>query len=135
MITLRTQKIYPRQNRMPVISGIVTGIKFAHKAYKFSRRMGRKYQYLDINEKFIRKYVPPGYRKPARYAMQIAIGGGIAYDLLGFFGDELRVAPPVRSPPVQQKRKYMVKSKSKRQCPTDYYYNTRSRSCRRRQRY
>ncbi len=48
-------------------------------------RIDKRYRYLDPTNKFIQKYVPPGYRKRAfkikRY-VDVAIGGALIYDVI-----------------------------------------------------
>ncbi len=58
---------------MTVITGITTAIRIA-------KRLDRKYSNLDPTNKFITKFVPPGYRKNVRILKDILITGGVIYD-------------------------------------------------------
>ncbi len=94
---------------MTVITGIRTGLKIAG-------RIDRKYRLLDPTNKFIQKYVPPNYRARAfkiKKYLDIAIGGGIIYDLLNIdFDSTLQKRPSPNS--ARKARDYMVKYQSKR---------------------
>ncbi len=82
---------------MVVVTGIKEVAKIAIRAYAKGKAMDRKYRYLDPTNKFIQKYVPPRYRSGAfrikRYA-DIAIGGGLIYDLLNVDYDAQISSPP-----------------------------------------
>ncbi len=62
---------------MAVITGITTGVKIV-------RRLAQQYKYLDINRKFIRKYVPPGYRRQAEIVSDVLITGGALYQAVNY---------------------------------------------------
>ncbi len=113
---------------------IVTGIKIAariYKGYKKGQALERKYRYLDPTNKFIRKYVPPGYRSRAfkikRY-LDIAIGGGLVYDLLDIDFDALLPKKNVRTGKIRQTRNYLVKSRSKRKYTPENCYVPRRKN-------
>ncbi len=91
---------------MAVITGIKEGVKIA-------QRLARNYKYLDINRKFIRKYVPPGYRRQFEVASDVLITGGLLYQAVNFGYNALQ--KPKRYAPNQfrQTRNYMVPSRSK----------------------
>ncbi len=76
-----------------VLSSIVAR---AYKVYKISKRFDQRVKFADPTNKFIRKYVPPNYRKKAyrfnKYA-QIATGGGLIYDLVNEIGSALQKQP------------------------------------------
>ncbi len=80
-----------RQTKMTLISLIPKGIRIARKL----QRIGRKYQRLDINEKFIQKYVPPGYRKTARIITGTLLTGTLIYNIY----EELSNIGPIPSKP------------------------------------
>ncbi len=65
---------------MPVITVVTTGLRVLKRA----AQLGQKYKYLDLNQKFIRKYVPPGYRKHAEFALETFIGGGLLYQIVDY---------------------------------------------------
>ncbi len=95
---------------------IVTGIRQALSiAVRVAKRYDAKYRYLDPTNKFIQKYVPPGYRKRAFQAkryIDVAIGATLIYDLLNIGGDgEISKRP---SPGKQRKaRSYLQQSRSR----------------------
>ncbi len=63
----------------------MTLISVARIGIKIAKRIDARYRYLDPTNKFIQKYVPPGYRARAFKAKRIAdvaIGGGVLYDVL-----------------------------------------------------
>ncbi len=70
---------------------IVTGIRQAVSiAVRVAKRYDAKYRYLDPTNKFIQKYVPPGYRKRAFQAkryIDVGIGATLIYDLLNNDGN------------------------------------------------
>ncbi len=79
---------------MAVITGIVTGIKIAKRLH----RLGTKYKMIDPTNKFIQKYVPPGYRKYAfrvKEAADIILTGGVIYEIIKNYPSGKK---PVRSP-------------------------------------
>ncbi len=62
----------------------MTLVSLIPKIYRIAsklNRLGKKYQRLDPNEKFILKYIPPGYRKAARIGVGTLLGGNIIYDI------------------------------------------------------
>ncbi len=66
---------------MTVITGITTGIKIAKRLH----RLGTKYKMIDPTNKFIQKYVPPGYRKYAfrvKEAADVILTGGVIYEII-----------------------------------------------------
>ncbi len=92
-----------KSNEMAIIS-IVSRVA------QTALRLNRKYRYLSINEKFIRKYVPPGYRKEARQIAKFAdvTGiGGLIYNSLDWYlsGLQKKVYPSGQN---RQTRNYMV---------------------------
>ncbi len=60
------------------MTGVVTAIRIVKRV----SQIAAKYKYLDINQKFVRKYVPPGYRKQAEFVLDTAIGGGLLYQIV-----------------------------------------------------
>jgi len=74
--------ISPKVKKM-VLSAIARGVTIGKKIYQTSKRIDKKYKFVDPTNKFIRKYVPPQYRGKAyrfnKY-LQIATTGGIIYD-------------------------------------------------------
>ncbi len=63
-----------------VLSVVARGVKFVQTAQRF----GKKYQYINPTDKFIRKFVPLNYRsKATRFARYAEAGsfGGLAYEL------------------------------------------------------
>ncbi len=101
---------------MSVITGIRIGLKIA-------KRIDRRYRYLDPTNKFIQKYVPPGYRARAFQAKRIAdvaIGGGLIYDLLSSELDRFG-QKPIRTNPIRQTRDHMEQSRTGRRYSKDKY--------------
>ncbi len=102
---------------MAVITGVIRLTQIARKA-------AYRYKYLDLNKKFIRKYVPPQYRRPAEIASDLLITGGVLYqaaveiDRSGIFKKKSQIT----SGKFRQTRNYMVKSRSKRfYCPSNRF--------------
>ncbi len=87
---------------------------------KVAIRINRKYKYLNINDKFVRKYVPPGYRKSATRAIRIAEGitlGIPIYEALDFALQKQKLPT---SDPYRKTRDYMEQSGPKRFQRTNY---------------
>ncbi len=94
---------------MPVISGVIQAVKIA-------QRIGIKYRYLDPTNKFIRKFVPPGYRKRAFQAKQIIdvlIVGGVISNAIGDYYRGLRKRTFTPSSQIRKRRNYMEQPGSK----------------------
>ncbi len=93
--------------------------------------LSRRYKYLNPTDKFIRKFVPPGYRKTAtRFARagEIITTGGIIYE--GITGENIGFGPQRKSPrqyyQKRQTRNNMVQSRSRRR-NSEYCYPRRTR--------
>ncbi len=86
------------------------------RAARIAHKVGQKYKYFDPNKRFIRKYVPPGYRKQAEQIVDIAMSGGLLYEAYNIIKDEFpqkqRFVPS--SGPFRKKGNYMEQSKSRR---------------------
>ncbi len=109
---------------------VITGIRIAARTIS---RIDRRYRLLDPTNKFIQKYVPPGYRARAfrvKKYLDVGIGAAIIYDLLNTDGD----GSVSQQPQTYQKRqarnymeqsgtrrKYSTKYKSRSGCPTRTY--------------
>ncbi len=90
---------------MPILP---TLLKTGYRVYKLSKKFDKKVLYLDPTNKFIQKYVPPGYRKQAfkiyKYA-QFAIAGGVLYDVINeLTGGTSYVKPPAYQPEKERSR-------------------------------
>ncbi len=70
-------------------------------------RIGMRYKYLDINKKFIRKYVPPGYRRQAEIITDVAIGGSIISEIGMMVYDEFKKRPSASTGQVGKGRGYI----------------------------
>ncbi len=64
-------------------------------------RINKKYKYLNINDKFIRKYVPPGYRQQATRLARIGEGVALGIPIYEAIESGLR---PTRNPSYRQNR-------------------------------
>ncbi len=111
---------------MTVVTAIKTGLQVA----KTLRRYGEKYRYIDPTQKFIQKFVPPPYRRPARIITDAAIGGGIIYDVISFLEQEYG-QKPVRPYTAKQTRNSFQQPSAKRGYSSEYYTNRRSSNRRR----
>ncbi len=80
-------------------------------------RINKRYKYLNINDKFIRKYVPPGYRtratRFARAGELIGIGVPIYNAIEQHFRDGKKQIPGKYNK-FKQTRNYMEQSSSRR---------------------
>ncbi len=104
---------------MTVITGITTAIRIA-------KRLDRKYSNLDPTNKFITKFVPPGYRKNVRILKDILITAGVIYDPIVELYREF--SKSTKKPPgtLGERGNYMEQSGSKRfGYQTGGYYNRR----------
>ncbi len=114
-----------RLNKMP-IKGVITVVKLIPRILK---RFDQRYKYLDPTNKFIQKYVPPGYRKTAfkikRYA-DIGITAAIIYDLANT-DNSARIPQKQQPYKTGQTRNYMEQYRSKRQYDNRYTYSKRRR--------
>ncbi len=102
---------------------------------KVGIKLNRKYRYLNINDKFVRKYVPPGYRSGATKAIRVgeAIALGIPiYDLVA---DHYRTIPKPKYNQNRQTRNNMVRSRYQRFRRSDKNYCIRPNYGRKRRRY
>ncbi len=67
---------------MSFVPGIISR---GYRGYRYLKRVDQKLHYTDPTNKFIQKYVPPGYRAQAfrfnKYA-KIATSGGLIYDVI-----------------------------------------------------
>ncbi len=106
---------------MAVITGIKTGVKIV-------RLIGQRYKYLDINRKFIRKYVPPGYRRQAEIVSDVLITGGALYQAVNYINSAFQKTTRKYNNQ-RQTRDYMVKSRTRRKqynyCPPHNRYSTK----------
>ncbi len=86
------------------------------RAIRIAHKVGQKYKYFDPNKRFIRKYVPPGYRRNVEIITDIAMGGGLLYEAYNIIKDELPAKKRPFSPSrtFGEKRNYMEQSKSRR---------------------
>ncbi len=113
-----------RLNKMP-IKGVITVIKVLPRILK---TIDQRYKYIDPTNKFIRKYVPPGYRKTAfklkRYA-DIGITGAIIYDLVN--SDNSGIQKKQQPYKTGQTRDYMEQPFSKSKYNNRYTYSKRRR--------
>ncbi len=66
-----------------VLTVVTRAVQVGRKLYNLQK----KYKYLDPTEKFIQKYVPPGYRTHARIAAGVGVGGSILYDVYQSIND------------------------------------------------
>ncbi len=115
------------QSKMAVITGIKTGFQIA---LKYERR----YRYLDITNKFIRKFVPPPYRENVRRIKDILITGGVISQLVGEYIRGFQ-KEPVRPNTVEQTRSDMERPGDRRSYSTNKSFGRRRPFCRQRRRY
>ncbi len=66
-----------------VLTTVTRAVQIGRKIYNLQQ----KYKYLDPTEKFITKFVPPGYRNYARIAAGVGVGGSILYDVYQLIND------------------------------------------------
>ncbi len=117
---------------MPVITVISQGLKIAQKLYKISM----KYKMLDVNQKFIRKYVPPGYRRQAEFAVETLIGGGLLYQAVDFAYYALQTAKRPTPGKSGKTRNYMEQTRGRLgYARYSTSYRDKRRYCRRRSPY
>ncbi len=95
---------------------------------KVGIKLNRKYKYLNVNDKFIRKYVPPGYRKSATRAIRIGEGIAIGFPIYEAIESGLRKTQNAVPYQNRQTRKYMESPRSGR------FKYTSDKSCYRRYR-
>ncbi len=111
-------------NKIP-IKGVITVIKLLP---RIAKSIDQRYKYLDPTNKFIQKYVPPGYRKTAfkikRYA-DIGITGAIIYDLVN--SDNSGIQKKQQPYKTGQTRSYMEQPFSKSKYYNTGYYSKRRR--------
>ncbi len=103
---------------------IGTAIRIASKVAK----IGYKYKYLDINKKFIRKYVPPGYRRKAEIITDVAIGGSIISEIAMMVYDEYAKRPTPSTGQIGKGRGYIQQPSFGRKQYSKYRRNYR-RKC------
>ncbi len=115
-----------KNNDLAIITGITTIIRTAQRIYK----VGQKFKYLDINRKFIRKYVPPGYRRPAEIASDLLITGGVVYQVADILYNAQKI--PKSNYKIRQTRNNMEQPSSKRQYGSVRYSKSGRPYCRRR---
>ncbi len=78
-------------------------------------RLNQKYKYLNLNDKFIRKYVPPGYRTRATRLARIGEGVALGLPIYEAIESGLAGKVPYSSPSqFRQKRNRMEQSFSGR---------------------
>ncbi len=112
-----------------VVTAISQGLRIAQKVYKISQ----KYKYLDFNKKFIRKYVPPGYRKQAEVISDVLIGGGLLYQVIDLaYNAQKQNGNPKYTQ--QQTRGGVYSPSRRRKFGQNYYTSTRRRNCKCRRR-
>ncbi len=94
-------------------------------------RLNRRYKYLNINDKFIRKYVPPQHRQTATRIVRIGEGVALGlpiYEAIESGLDDKKIQSP-SSRKFRQKRTNMVQSRTKRKynyCyPSDNRYKSK----------
>ncbi len=107
---------------MAVITGITTAVKIV-------RLVAQRYKYLDINRKFIRKYVPPAYRRKAEIISDVLITGGAIYQAANYISNAIPKKRLRQYNYIRQTRNYMDKSQSGRQfrryCPPGPRYSAK----------
>ncbi len=91
------------------MTGVVTAVRIVRQIGQLTS----KYKYLDINQKFVRKYVPPGYRKQAEFIIDTAVGGGILYQIVDGIYNAFQT-PKRTAPYNRQTRNYMERPGNRR---------------------
>ncbi len=71
-------------------------------------RLNRKYKYLNINDKFIRKYVPRQYRNRATRLVRIGEGVALGIPIYEAIESGLQSQRRKGNPPNRKTRNYMV---------------------------
>ncbi len=123
---------------MGLITAIQTAIRIGQQIYKVQRTFDRKVFFANPTNRFIRKFVPPGYRAKAyRFARygEISAGAGLIYDQLLTESEDFGIpsSTPSRPDKKRQTRGYLEQSSSRRQFTNQY--TSRKRCPVRRQRY
>ncbi len=66
-------------------------------------KINRKYKYININDKFVRKYVPPGYRKSATRIIRISEAVAVGIPIYEGI-QEIRRGKKIRYPQARKTR-------------------------------
>ncbi len=105
---------------MALITVVKTGLKIA-------QRLSNKYKYLDLNQKFIQKYVPPGYRGIASFATETLVGGGLLYQIVDFAYIAIQNAKQRDTTKPGETRDYMEQPGARRKYGNQYNARYRGR--------
>ncbi len=108
------------------IRAITAGLKLGRKLYAYQQ----KYKYLDPTEKFITKFVPPGYRNKARIAAGLGVGGSILYDIYELINNGFQSPEQPQTGKQYQKRGRAFRNTGRyNRYNTSYGSNRRRQSC------